>query len=606
MVDWQITRGDDTVETEVYDVDPLADTLNPFGDAVTFLVDDIQGTKFEQYGRGTRVDVSVFPDGGALATIFVRAGDTRFVGEDDTDHGGPLEVAGAYRCAGETQVGDRGEEIQKLTGYVVESREREEQGADVLETEAYSFDQFLRRDQVNQDLSGQLVSEALKAIITDETPVAWNASKVDVGDDQPVTRTFQGEKVETVIRDLSFASENEEFGVDDDLEFFFREREPGTISRGIDNTEWTSYDIPELGKDVVNEVEVWYNGGNDSVVVDDPNDKLDLQENLGLPDPGRQRDEIHRPGIAEAVDAQVAGRSYLQVRNETLSGTVTTFGLFDASPGDTVDVTINPRGIDAEFRVAAVEYRWLKDETELTIVENRDVTNAEVLFRLSEAVSRVEMRDADRGAVPDRVVTTQMGVDIASTAAADSTAADDARFVNDGRNKLREAWAGRATIDSLTIVVGDEATNLSRTNAGLENQTGSASASTSTPDATTVRYSASISESSIREVGIESEGTLLARFVFDDAQSISSVDIDLSVSNDDDADRGVVTTDGQMVVRDLLANNGPDTPAKYVVGTDDTAVAESDTALGNQVESYPLDEQTVQTADTNSEWSDIV
>jgi hypothetical protein len=606
MVDWQITRGGDTVETEVYDVDPLADTLNPSGDAVTFLVDDIQGTKFEQYSRGTQIEASVFPDGGALATIFVRASDTRVVSEDETDHGGPLEVAGEYRCAGETQVGDRGEEIEKLTGYVVESREREEQGADVLEVEAYSYDQFLRRDQVNQDLSGQLISEALERIIKDETPVAWNASKVDIGDDQPVTRPFQGETAETAIRDLSFASENEEFGVDDDLEFFFREREPGTVSRGIDNTEWISYDVPELGKDVVNEVEVWYDGGTDTVVVDDPNDKLDLQENLGLPDPGRQRDEIHRPGITEAVDAQTAGRSHLQVRNETLSGTVTTFGLFNASPGDTVDVTIDPRGIDAEFRVAAVEYRWLKDETELTIVENRDVTNAEVLFRLSEAVGRVEMRDADRGAVPDRVVTTQMGVNTAPTAAVDSAAADDARFVNDGRNKLREAWASRATIDSLTIVVGDDGSNLSRTNTGLENQTNSASASTSTPDATTVRYSASISESDVREVGIESDGTLLARFVFDDAQSISSVDIDLSVSNDADADRGVVTADGQTVVRDLLANNNPDTPAEFVVGTDDTAVNEGDTALGNQVESYPLDEQIVQAADTNSEWSDIV
>jgi hypothetical protein len=605
MVDWQVTRGD-TVETEVYDIDPLVDTLNPFGDAVTFLVDDVQGTKFDQYARGTQITVSVYPDGGALTTIFVRAGETRFVGAGDTDHGGPLEVAGAYQCAGETQVGDRGEEIEKFTGYVVESREREEQGADVLEVDAYSFDQFLRRDQVNQDLSGQRISDALESIITDETPVAWNAVKVDVGDDQPVTRAFQGETVEAAIRDLSFASENEEFGVDDDLEFFFREREPSHVSRGIDNTEWTSYDIPELGKDVVNEVEVWYNSGDESVVVDDPNDKLDLQENLGLPDPGRQRDEIHRPGITGAVDAQAAGRSYLQVRNETLSGHVTTYGLYDASPGDTVDVAIDPRGIDAEFRVAAVEYRWLTDETVLSIVEQRDVTNAEVLYRLNEAVDRVEMRDADRGAVPDRVVSTQMGVDIAPAAEADSTPADDARVVNDGRNTLREAWAGRAAIDSPTIVVGTDAGDLSRTNIGLENQTNNASASTSTPDAATVRYSAAISDTGVREVGVESDGTLLARFTFDTAQDISSVAIDLSVSNDADASRGVVTSAGQTAVRDLLANNSADTPTAYVVGIDDTAVTESDTALGNRVERYPLDEQTVQTADTNSEWNTIV
>jgi len=564
MTDWTITR-DGTTESELFDIQ-LTDTLNPFGDLLTFFVDDTGGTKFEQYSRGTAVDASVTPAGKSS--------------------------------------------IDKFSGYVIESREADRSGADVLEVEAYSYGQFLRRDQVNQDLSGQLISDALERIIKDETPVAWNASKVAVGDDKPVTRTFEGETVETAIRDLSFMSENEEFGVDDDLEFFFREREPGTISRGIDNTEWTSYDIPELGKDVVNEVEVWYNDGNDSVVVDNPQDKLELQDALGLPDPGRQRDEINRPQITDRADAEAEGRSYLRFRQETLTGTVTTFGLFEASPGDTIDITITPRGIDDEFRVAGVEYRWLEDETILTIVENRETTNAELLFRLNETVDRVEMESADRTASPDRVVSTEMTALVepsgtVTRSGGGTTSAGAARFVNDGRNLLREAWADRDTFNNLTVVVGDDRENLSRTNTGLENQTNSATAGTSSPDSTTARYTASISQSGVREIGVESDGTLIARLTFDEAQDITDVEIDLTVSNDGGVDRGVVTSTGQTTIRDLLIDNSPSPPKTFAFGTDDTMPSESDTALGNQVQSYELDTRTVQSVDSTSEWENV-
>lgn len=604
MVDWQITR-DGLVETEVFDVDPLTDTLNPFGDAVVFRVDDIQGDKFEQYDRGTRVEASVFPEGGEIVVRFIRRSNSRFVRDGDTDRGAPVEVAGEYQCAGEVRVTTRGREFSKLTGYVVEARERESQGADTLEVQAYSFDQFLRRDQVSSDLSGQTISSALETIITEDTPVAYNADKVTVGDNQELTRAFRGEQVETAIRELAFISENEEFGVDDDIEFFFREREFGTIARGIDNTQWLDYDIPELGKDVVNEAEVWYDGGDESVIVDDPDDKLQLQDALDLPDPGRQREEINRPQIANRVDAEAEGLSYLEVRQSTLTGTVTTYGLFNASPGDTIDITIEPRGIDEEFRVAAVEYRWLEDETVLTVVENRDTTNAEVLYRLSEAVDRVEMESADRTSDSDRVVSTEMHAVITPSGEVDETVAVDGRFVNDGRNKLREAWADRATINDLSIVVGDDAGGLSRTNTSLGNQTAAAAATVTLPDSSTARYSASISQTDVREIGLESDGTLIARLTFDTPQDISDVEIDLTVANDGDIDRGVVTASGQTAIRDLLANNDPDPPEQFAFGTGDSMPAESDTSLDARVESFRLGDRVVQSADSTADWEDL-
>jgi len=84
MTDWTITR-DGTTETNLFDVQ-LTDTLNPFGDELVFRADDIQGDKFDQYSRGTEIDATVTPDGGSANN--------------------------------------------KFSGYVVETREREQQGAD--------------------------------------------------------------------------------------------------------------------------------------------------------------------------------------------------------------------------------------------------------------------------------------------------------------------------------------------------------------------------------------------------------------------------------------------------------------------------------------------
>jgi len=251
MTEFRVTRDGSTVEDAVFDVDPVVDTANPFGDYCVIKLDDRGGNKFDQYQRGTRVDVEIIDESGTT--------------------------------------------FDRFTGYVVERRENEQAGADALEVEAYSFDQFLRRNTVTNDQRGNTISQALADIIQTDTPVSYVAANVDVGDDQELTRSYQGEAVENVLRDFAFKSNNEEFGVNDALEFFFRPRETRHIDRGIDNTEWFRYDIPELGKEAINEVEVWFDGGEESVIVDDGTDKLDLQDNLGLPSPGTQRAELNRP-----------------------------------------------------------------------------------------------------------------------------------------------------------------------------------------------------------------------------------------------------------------------------------------------------------------------
>jgi len=561
---WQVTRDGTTVEDAAYDVDPVVQTANPFGNYGVAKIDDAGGAKFNEYGRGTRVDIGVSTNAGVTFS-------------------------------------------NQFTGYVVERRESEQGGADALEVEAYSFDQFLRRNTVSNDQTGNTITDALADIIQTDTPVSYVAGNVTVGDDQELTRSYQGETVENTLRDIAFKSNNEEFGVNDDLEFFFRPRETRHIERGIDDTQWFNYDIPELGKQAINEVEVWFNDGNESVVVDDGTDKLDLQDSLGLSDPGTQRAELQRPTLTDIDDAEDEGRKYLEFRNATLSGTVTTYGLYDAQPGDTIDITISSRGIDDEFVIAGTEYRWGRDETILTIIEKRGDIDG-ILSELNESVKREEMQGADRDAPSNRITTTNATAVVDVAVDADGNTPTGTRFVNDGRSALRDGWADKGYPAISNILVGDDGTNLSRSNTALENQTATESVSETLPDSTSAEYSASITQSGVREIGLEtSDGTLIARAVFDEVVDLNGdVTVTLTVSNDASVSRGVLTNDGQTAVRDVLADNSPNIPDEYVYGDTGTAVSESDTSLGNEIVRVGLDEILIQDANAQSEWSGIL
>jgi hypothetical protein len=184
----------------------------------------------------------------------------------------------------------------------------------------------LRQNTVSNDLTGLSLFDALKSIVVNDTPVTFRPGNVAVGDPQEVRRSFRGEKVETVLQALAFKSQDEAFSVNDDLEFTFGPRETRSIERGIDDTFYFDYDIPELSNEAVNEVEVFFDGGDKRVLVDDGQDKLDVQESLGLPEPATQRAEIQRPAISELGDAEDEGRQFLQLRNSHLTGTVSHSG----------------------------------------------------------------------------------------------------------------------------------------------------------------------------------------------------------------------------------------------------------------------------------------
>ena len=215
------------------------------------------------------------------------------------------------------------------------------------------------------------------------------------------------------------------------------------------------------------------------------------------------------------------------------------------------------------------------------------------------------MEGANRDAPKNRITTTDAGaivdVDVDPTP-------DAVRFVNDGRRAVRDTWTGEDPPDITTLVVGDDGTGLSRSNDALRNQTNSASVTQTLPDDTSVTFEATITETGVREIGLETaDGRLVARAVYESPIDLDGdVSVSLDVSNDASVSRGVLTTAAQTAVRDVLAANGPALPNAYAYGDDDTAVSESDTTLGNELVEVSLDEILIQNADTQAEWENII
>lgn len=638
-----------TREPDLIDITTV-ESANPFGDYAVARIDDAEGSNYAEYTFGTRIDASV--ESPPLPDLAIAPGETVTTQAGSTDkYGATISNAGTYSNAG-TVTNVRDEQVD-FSGFVVERRENDESGSDVLEVEAYSFDQFLRRNDVSLDQSGNLVSEAIERIIRDDTPVTYDPALIDVQNDVQLTRSLQGENVETALRILSDSSENEAFGVNQDLEFFFRPRESKHIDRGIDNTQWFNYDLPERGKEAINEVEVRFNSGNQTVVVGNQPQKKTLQDNLGLDGPGTQRKRISRPNITETQDARAEGERFLKFRNATLSGTISTYGIYDASPFDTINVEIIDRGIDTEFIITEVEKNWARDETTLTVVENRGF-DEDFIVRLSEKTERIDLRDTDERAQQDRIIKTDIPVvfDIQTTLG-EAVNADDltisggttdtvssgntrdvdgtvsnagtfenagtvrnvssdveatrVKLTNAGRNKIRDTWRGEDSLDITNIVVGADNSGLSRSNTTLRNQTNSNTVTQTAESETTVVFAAQFGDSNITEIGLEdSTGTVVARAVVDSPVDLGGdVTFEITVQNDTENEDNILTTTGLTAVRDILLNQTPATPSEYVFGTGDDPPKESDTSLTNEEYRASLARLEIQQADSTTEWQNI-
>jgi len=253
----EVRKQDGTVISEKRDV-TIVDTANPFGNIAEIDIEDDNGDLYDQFPFGTRVEIFVRD----LLTDFeveneddltIESGETLVVEETETRNQRVITNAGILENQGivKTVADDpRPAFQQRFTGYVVERNDQNEtSGRDNLQLTVYSFDQLLRADSVSNDQTGKTIASALEDIITTDTAVTYNSNNVTVVDEQELTESLQGEKVEDALLKLSKKSVDEQFGVNDSLEFFFREQEPVAAPSDIGSGNWIDYQLPERGEE---------------------------------------------------------------------------------------------------------------------------------------------------------------------------------------------------------------------------------------------------------------------------------------------------------------------------------------------------------------------
>jgi len=147
MSEWRTIVNDNLVlgqDDGLYDVTTV-DTFNPFGSFAIAKFEDLEGGLFDVFERGTKFEVeynSLNSDG--FESIFI--------------------------------------------GYVVQVPSVASAGSEELTVKAFTFDQFLRGNQVTTDLVGSTISDALETVIDNDVPaVDFVADQIEVVDDKELT-----------------------------------------------------------------------------------------------------------------------------------------------------------------------------------------------------------------------------------------------------------------------------------------------------------------------------------------------------------------------------------------------------------------------------------
>lgn len=605
QVQWRAVRqpsGD--VDTDLFDVAPVTLTANRFARSAALVFDDVDGAKSDAYPRGQRVELEVSTDGGSSWT---------------------------RRSAGFVQ--DKTDAAQGAT----------------TDVELVGYDHLLRRREVYKTYTDATISTILEDLITSFTAVQWVAGNVDVGNDTTITREFKGERVDEAIQELASRSADERFGVTDDFEFFFRQQDTSRAPSIVDG-DWLDYDLPEDGKRAVNRVRLFYgqSGSESSVIVEDREAQRDLKDQLAASRRVVISTEATYPEIGNEDAARDKAKQLLGQRSERLTGTVTTFGHFDTSPGDVLRLQINEKNVDTDFAVAQIEHYWSRDETKLTLAENRgDV--GDLLVGLSDEVGRVSARAADPDAGFTRFLEFTSGVTVAvdATVRRDELAADQflagfgrstpgferadrPGFRLESRtevaveslsptkaflNLLRDLWQGESSTDLTHLALGHGGDGATRSDTALIDEAtrhalqhaGPTGTSSVELEGSRLPAGGALAGTSLQEAGVfdaASGGNLYTRVTFDSTHSASTIhSVDLVLTLDDDPDRqGVITTTGQERLRDLVVGETGHEPATMVYGTDTTSETAGDTALGAKVHEDAIDS----TADRSTGITDVV
>ena len=623
VVDWQLTRlPSGEVDGDLFWFRSV-NARNRFARRATLEVSDTDNDKQELYPFGQRVELAVRE--GSILTI--ESTETHTVSGGETQTWATIEQAETSTLEQAENSTIQTQEFQRdWAGFVVATEPVEDASADVAEIECYGYDHFLRRVEVIREYTSETLETILEDIITTFTSINWVPENVDLVQNPTISIRFKGERADEAIERVLARSVGEDFGVDNDFEFFAREQDIETSPDAITNADWFDYSFPDDARRTINEVELHYNENSDTnrtterIIVEDGGLKKDLEAALDAPRPVTVKRTLTRPDIVNDAEAEALARDTLGEQSQIDTGEIQTIGLFDTEPGDILPITIDQKDIDDEFRVAGIEREWGRTRT--TVVEDTGDQD-DLMVALFDDVSRIDSRPADVEVTATRFLDTAVASTITATATISTRSFGDEQFepglhrsepglnradpgiaidtvasvsatgktTRETLNAVRDAWTGdpNPTIDA--IAIGTGTASASRLDTALESKVEETGATRVSVGDTEYRLEGTFrfsSEQSLAEIGAETSAStgFWGRVVTETipVPEFQPVGARIAFTVADNPDEtGVITATGQTVIRDILAADSPDTPTHIAFGDDGTAAQETDTALGNEI-----------------------
>lgn len=268
--------------------------------------------------------------------------------------------------------------------------------ADTTTWKLLAHDFWLRRRTVFKAYAEQTISQILEDLVTTLTPLAWDPTLVTVTHDKTLSLTWKGDALDATLAELSAASDGEEFGADDQMQFFFRPRRSSRSPRDFIEGEYLDAEFEDDAQAEVNKVTIYWgqSGATGAVSVQDRASQLRLQQQFEAPRPVVVEVVKTYPEISSEAEARQKAATILADRQVIRTGTVTTWGGTRIRPGDVCAVRVPEQQIDGTYRIAQVEYDWDSGETTVKLAENSEGV-VDVLAQLSDEVSRIDARAAD-------------------------------------------------------------------------------------------------------------------------------------------------------------------------------------------------------------------
>ena len=300
----------------------------------------------------------------------------------------------------------------ELGGFVVDVT----QEGDYCILEVVSHDFWLRNREVFKSYTGQTVSSILQDLVTDLTPLIWDSALVSVLNDETITQTWKGERLDVVIAELAKISGDEEYGATDDRKFFFRQRETTRSPRDFTDGEYTVANFPHKQKDEPNKVTVYYGEPPNTgiVSVQDLAAQQALADRIGASEPVVLEASRNYPEVDNEDAARRKAYALLDGKAALLIGTIETWDGYDVDPGMITLVEVPESGINTDFRVAEIKYMILANKTIIKVAENSEGV-IDKLIELSTETVRIDLKQADLAGTKVEVVDLQQGIGIEGT-----------------------------------------------------------------------------------------------------------------------------------------------------------------------------------------------